>query len=267
MLRRLLIYLITVILLVGCKENISIKEEVVKDDNIISTILVQSTDEETGNRLELYYDGKVKLRINETEVIVSENAFSNDIEVLKSKYNMFELCEGVIAVSNKEHSARRDNLQLDIFIYKSNEINKIWSSNEISAKIQNIHLDNKSIDISIPKYNITYTITFTDKELIKWEEKINELEANKIYINESFLQDIKNNLILSPIDYVVNDSSNNSNKELLVLLDVFSVGAKPPIVEDRAIIKFEISSKGIEYKYLLLERDIADDKLIFSNFL
>ncbi len=266
MLRKIIVSFLLIILLTGCEINNVKTEKGNIDEELISSLSVKLIDEKNPSKAELYFDGNIKLRVKDSEAIVLESTSDNDINALKQQYSLADIGNGVIAVVNKNHTAVRSYMILDLFKYKENRIYNIFSSNDILAKIQDINNENGTIDFSLPKFDVICTMKFTEEELNSWKQKKSQLESNNIKVDSDYYKDIQDNIIFSPVDYFIKDIGEQSDKEFLVLIDVYSVGSKSPTIRDRAIIDFVISADEIGYKDIVFERDSIDGKHPFAYF-
>ncbi|HEY8422624.1 MAG TPA: hypothetical protein VIL05_12945 [Thermoclostridium sp.] len=249
MIRRILALFIILTLIPGCGSFSTTENE--KPDTVENLIHSISTNDGK-SKAELYIDKNIKLRINNKEEVVSELFDNNTVNKLKQRYSLFEAGDGVIAVVYKDHTAIKEYMILDLFMSKDDGIHKIFSSRDIFAKIKNV--DDDKIELCLPEYNANCTVSFTEEELGNWKQKRSELEDSNISIDDNFITEIQDNLILSPADYYVGDSGQSGNNSLYILMDVNTVGTMTPSIRDRAIIEFKLSKEGISYKNIIFER-------------
>lgn len=259
MVRKMLICMMVIMLTSGCNSLNT------TGNNVNSGGLIHSMSTGGGKtRVELYIDNNIGLRMNNSAIVVSETNVMNDVNVLKERYDLFEVWDGIIAVVYKDHTAVRPFMILDLFMLKDNQVQRIFSSRDISAEIQKV--GNDSVDFYLPVYDANCTVHFTEEELENWNRKKSELENSNISIDNIFFNDIKDNLILSPIDYYIKDIEHNRERKLYVLLDVYTVGSKTPSIDDRAIIEYKLLKENIGFENIIFNRKCKDDDAPFAYF-
>lgn len=262
MFRKIVVCLIAMIVLTGCGAKSTETEKRNTQVEVISSLTVKSADEFLA---ELYLDGEIKLRVKESEATLTESP-SKDINVLKQQYGLFDAGDGIIGIVFEDQTAVRPFIILDLFLYKENRLSKIYSSRDIIAKIQNISNNDEGISLSLPNYNASSTLDFTDPEFDRWKQKKSELASSGIQIDTNYCQDIQDDLIFSPTDYFIENADEQGNRRLLILSDVYTVGAKTPTIRDRAIIEFVMAGEAVGYADIMFERDAIGDHSLFDNF-
>lgn len=264
MLKKIPICLIILLLMSGCKSFITTENR-----NISETreLIHSITTSDGKSKVELCYDRNILLKIDNQETVVSEIIKNNeDIDELKKRYSLFEAGNRIISVVYKDLTAARAYIILELFKYKENQIDRIFSSRDILAKIRSFDEAEAEIEFSLPKYNAICSVKLTDDEQERWKEKKSELDNGSIKIDSDYFRDIQDNLVLNPIDYYIEDVEQSNDKKLYILLDVYTVGAITPSVRDRAITVFDLSKEYISFENIIFARDSTSDDTPFAYF-
>ncbi|MDD4297352.1 MAG: hypothetical protein PHC69_10435, partial [Ruminiclostridium sp.] len=87
-----------------------------------------------------------------------------------------------------------------------------------------------------------------------------------IEIDENFYIDIKDNLIISPLTYHIVDLNDSGIKEILILSEVKTVGAKTPSIRDRVVFVIENKNGAINTMDIVFEREQTDTQSPFAYF-
>jgi len=262
MFRKILVCFTMMLVIAGCSRiGITERENADDEKNLIHDISVN----EGKDRAELRLGESVYLKINNHQAEVFYRTKDDNINELKKRFGLSEIGDGIISVVYRDYTASGEFIIFELFLYKENKIDKIFSSRDLYAKIQGFDEGKGLIEFSIPEYNAACKIKLSEKELERWQEKRSEADGGSLIIDSNFLRGIENNLLLNPVDYCISDSE-QGNRKLYILSEVYTVGAITPSVRDRAVIEFDLTAGNISYLGLVLERDSENDNTLFSFF-
>jgi hypothetical protein len=88
------------------------------------------------------------------------------------------------------------------------------------------------------------------------EDVIYELKKNLININGEFMESIAENIICSPIEIEIADVNNDGNKDVLLLTNISTVGAKTPVrINSNVVFLFEIKDGTFQFNHVELGKD------------
>lgn len=262
--RRILICLLLLLAAAGCsRPSTSEKENTNTAGQLIQSISVNNGQ---GKAEILLKDNSVNLKVYDNETVISDKAVSDNLDELKKRYSLFEAEKGIIAVVYRDHTVSREFMIFELIKYNESEMLKLFSSRDISAKIQSFDDNEGIMEISIPKYNAVYAIKLTNEELGRWKEKKGELDDESLVTDSEFLKNIEDNLLLNPVDYYIADMKQSGGKKLYILSEVYTAGAITPSIRDRAVIEFDLTAEDIKYSGIVLERDSSGNSVLFSYF-
>jgi beta-lactamase regulating signal transducer with metallopeptidase domain len=230
----------------------------------ISSIRLIQSDGRSSIEAELYCGKNITLHIGTLEVIVKTGIDDLDINALKNRYSLIDVGNGIIAVVEKVNSARGECIVLDFYEYNDEHIRKVWSSSDLSAQIQNINED--QFELYFPKFDFGHKLQFTKDELNYWEQKAAELRDNNVKIDDSYYLDIKENLLIDAIAYHITNLNDTGKKEVMILSEVRTVGAKTPYIRDRVVIIIKNNNGVISMEDIVFERESTKGETPFVYF-
>ncbi len=260
---------------------------------VISSLQFTSQDRKAPVDAALYFTDKVVLRIDKTEIAintatetmadadvetdiaadvntsadidVNADAEKNNIGELKKHYTLEDMGNGIISVIHTMQSARGEYVQLDLFSYRDKQINKLWSSRDLSAYIQALNTEKRQFVIGLSN-STTRTLDFSDDELIRWKQRVAELEMNKIKIDDTYFSSIHDCFLIEPLTYRIQTKSDSLEKEMLILAGIRTVGSKSPYIRDRAVVTLAMDNGVISIGGIVFERDHTDTASTFASF-
>lgn len=266
--KKLLVMFVILCLLSGCRNarNTPDNDDKHSENNIVSGLRIMQADETTYIEANLCFAENITLRIDTSEIIVLSGTGDYNIDELRNLYTLVDAGHGVIAVVGRVPSVSGEYIFFELYKYSGEFISRVWSSKELSAQIQNVNIINGQIDLYFPQYDISHKLQFTENEQSRWEQKIAEFKNSNIKIDENYYITIKDNLIISPISYRIVDVKDSGTKEILILAEVKTVGAKTPSIRDQAVIKIKNANGAISMKDIVFEREPTEVQSPFAYF-
>ena len=260
--KNLLVMLVILFMLTGCAndKNTSNSEYTYSDKNIIAGIRI------THIEANLCCSENITLNIDKSEIVVKNGTDDYDIDELRNRYSLVDAGLRVIAVVEKVPSANGEYVLFELYKYNDKRISKVWSACDLSATIQNVNTEDGQLNIYFPQFDISHKLQFTEDEQSRWEQKLSELKNSNIEIDENYYTDIKDNLIISPLTYHIVDLYDSGIKEILILSEVKTVGAKTPSIRDRVVFIIESKNGAISTKDIVFEREQTDTQSPFAYF-
>lgn len=245
------------------------------EKTLLGTIITYIDDDEIMDTANLFYDGDIRLRVNETEKIIESLAqdevfsYSGQLSSIDKLYDLRFIEESqLLGVVHKNFQMRSPNVDFTLYDYKDDIINQIWSVDELNIEIKNILLEEEKVDLAFPLVNKEYTINLTQEELEESKVIINELVDNGIVIDKEFMNDIKYNILCNICDLLLTDYNEDGYEELILLADIYTVGARTPLrINERVIFIFNISTESIECIDIIFKRDVGKENFPFTYFL
>lgn len=231
-------------------------------------------DEKEDNVL-LFYDGDIRLRVNDKELIIGKSPYIRpSFKSGKQYYNHspldsvnLEYIENLdlLMYTFESFSIHGPFTNVSFYKYKNGKINRIWSDFDIDCEIKTIDFDKGTVDISFPFANIVYKAKLNNEELKISKSIVSELKAGGIEINNKYIDDIKENIMSSGDHILFKDYHGDDAPELVVLGEIDTVGASTPIrLWDRIVFVFDLFPDRLSCIDILLERDVEDGNNIFK---
>jgi hypothetical protein len=266
--KNLLVMLVILFMLTGCAndKNTSNSEYTYSDKNIIAGIRITQPNEKTHIEANLCCSENITLNIDKSEIVVKNGTDDYDIDELRNRYSLVDAGLRVIAVVEKVPSANGEYVLFELYKYNDKRISKVWSACDLSATIQNVNTEDGQLNIYFPQFDISHKLQFTEDEQSRWEQKLSELKNSNIEIDENYYTDIKDNLIISPLTYHIVDLYDSGIKEILILSEVKTVGAKTPSIRDHVVFIIENKNGAISTKDIVFEREQTDTQSPFAYF-
>ena len=266
--KNLLVMLVILFMLTGCAndKNTSNNDFTYLDKNIITGIHITQPEGKTYIEANLCCSENITLNIDKSEIVVKNGTDDYDIDELRNRYSLVDAGLRVIAVVEKVPSANGEYVLFELYKYNDKRISKVWSACDLSATIQNVNTEDGQLNIYFPQFDISHKLQFTEDEQSRWEQKLSELKNSNIEIDENYYTDIKDNLIISPLTYHIVDLYDSGIKEILILSEVKTVGAKTPSIRDHVVFIIENKNGAISTKDIVFEREQTDTQSPFAYF-
>lgn len=226
----------------------------------------------------LFYDGDIRLRVNDTELVLDKAQYLGPTFMSGKQYYSHSPLDSVnleyieeldlLMYTVESFSIRGPFTNISFYKYKNGMINKIWSNFDINCQLKKIDFDKGTIDISFPFANRNYETNLNNEELKRSQLIISELKTAGVKIDDKYIDNIKENIISSANHVLFKDYDSDGTLELILLGRIHTVGASTPIyLEDRIIFIFDLFSDSIECTDILFERDLDNTNNLFNDFM
>ncbi|GMQ56974.1 hypothetical protein AN1V17_13680 [Vallitalea sediminicola] len=222
----------------------------------------------------LFYDGDVRLQVNNSEVLIDDYFSEND---LFSEYNpvKYELTnvdnKDLISITRHSYDQTDELINQYLYKYENEQLVDIWSTDSIDCDVDYIDVNKKLLYINFPSFNQKYQIKLTQDEIKEVKRLKKQLEEEGIIIDEDFYKNTSDNLICVSRQTHIMDIDNNDINELVITIQFDNVGMTMnpiPSMNAKAIVIFSIQDNNIVYRNIIFERDNVNkdlDYLFKSN--
>jgi hypothetical protein len=207
-------------------EMIKSIEEMIKsldEETVLSKISFKDSEQMEHTAILTQEDG-VYLHIDDSKIEIE----TVDSNLQRDSYTM-ENIDSMIVVFTHYVTARSYNVEFTFFTYEDQVIQKVYSSVDMSCTINSLQIDQGEATIGLPLTDSYFTYLLTNTERERSEDVIDELKENLIHINDEFIESIAENMICSPIEIEIADVNNDGNKDVLLLTNISTVGARTPV--------------------------------------
>jgi hypothetical protein len=230
----------------------------------ITSINLIQPDGRSPIKAELRCGKDITLRLGTLEAIVKTGLNGIDISVLKERYSLVDVGDGIVGVIEKVLSARGECIVVNFYKYNDEHIGKVWSNSDLSAQIQNI--SEGHVELYFPKYDFKHELQLTKDEMNHWEQKAAELKDNNIKIDDGYYSEIKDNLLIDAIAYHITNLDDSGEKKVMILSEVRTVGAKTPYIRGRAVITIKNNNGVLSMEDIVFERESTKGESLFDYF-
>lgn len=222
----------------------------------------------------LFYDGDVRLQVNNSEVLIDDYFSENDLfsEYNPVKYDLTNIeNKDLILLTRHSYNQTGECINQYIYKYENEQLVDIWSTDSIDCDVEYIDVNKKLLYINFPSFNQKYQIKLTQDEIKEVKRLKEQLEEEGIIVDEDFYKNTSDNLICVSRQTHIMDIDNNDINELVITIQFDNVGMTMnpiPSMNAKAIIIFSIQDNNIVYRNIIFERDNVNkdlDYLFKSN--
>ena len=167
------------------------------------------------------------------------------------------LGDNVYVLATPISSVKGSSLMLEVYQVSGKTKQTIWTSSQLHASIEAIDSEAEQIALVIPQFDLHHTLSLTSDERQRWHERLPELQANGIALDETYYDDIRDNLLLVPMDFAVTETNTDGEKGIALSLDVSTVGSKTPYIRDEAVLALEMDNGAICASGMTFKRELV----------
>ncbi len=235
-------------------------------DGFEKTILRKSsfTDQnESVNTATLFYDGDIRLSVNRSQIKIASNVSENSLDYNDSNYpkDTYDIKllgrHPLVAVVHTFPTVHGPNAKLDVFSYNDEDIQPVFSTSDMTCELDAIDFEKGKVMIRLPFADTTATHLLTSQERARTDEKLSELNQNKVKIDEEFIKSTKDGISCGPTEAAFKDTDGDGIEEMLISTHVESVGARTPIwLNAYAVFTFGVQDDVIRFKEVTFEDEV-----------
>jgi len=178
-----------------------------------------------------------------------------------------KIMNSVIAVYKHFVTARGNYVDFNFFTYTDQKIQKVFSLDEMTCKIDGFQMDKGKVTIGFPYAKSVITYSLTNTERARSENIISELKKNQISIDDEFMESIADNIICQPIELKFADVNKDGNEDVLVLSNIRTEGARTPVrINSNIVFLFEVNDGTLQFSRVESEKGKSSENDLFSHF-
>lgn len=230
------------------------------EKTILQKNLFSDGDGTTKNTATLFFDGDIRLRINNAETVIASNVSEGSLDFNNSKYPLSSYSmktfgeKSLIAVVYDYPTAHGHNTKLDLFSYNNEDIQKVFSTSDMTYEIDSINYKNGEVTIKLPFANKSMTLILTNEERELTDEKLQEFIKNNVKIDDDYIKSIKDGISPRPIGVEFIDINGDGIEEILISVNIESIGARTPVkINSNVVFIFEMINNSLQYKDVICE--------------
>ncbi|WP_127529873.1 hypothetical protein [Paenibacillus kobensis] len=205
------------------------------------------------NTAVLFYDGDIRLDVNNSQVVIDSNVDENSLNYNDSSapltsYSMQTVGDyPLLAVMKNFSTVKGPNVTLDLFSYTDQDIRNVFSTSEMACELDALDLVKGKVTIGLPFANTIMTHNLTSKERSISASKMKDFKENNVEIDDEYIKSIKDTISCAPVKVAFKVA--NGVEEILISTNIQSVGARTPIsINWNVVFKFEIKDNLVHYK-------------------